>query len=46
MDPLLVAHFESGRTVVDAVRAASAHAPTMRLEVEKAVLDLLVDRDR
>ena len=45
VDPTLVAHFESGHTVVDAVRAASPHSPTMRVQVEQAVLELLARRD-
>ena len=46
VDPVLVAHFESGRSVVDAVRAASTTDPhAMRAEVEAAVGRLLTARD-
>ena len=44
VDPVLVSHFEAGRTVVDAVRDAPADDLAMRDIVEKAVLGLLTDR--
>ena len=44
VDPVLVSHFEAGRTVLDAVREAPSEGPEMRAAVEKAVLGLLTSR--
>lgn len=44
VDPVLVSHFEAGRTVVDAVRSSPSSGQEMRAAVEKAVIDLLNDR--
>ncbi len=45
VDPVLVSHFEQGRTVADAVRGARADDPAMRSVIEKAVLELLDARE-
>ena len=46
VDPVLVTHFENGRTIADAVREASDRDDrAMRLHVERAVLVLLDQRD-
>jgi DNA topoisomerase I len=45
VDPVLVSHFEKGRTVADALRGARPDDPEMRSVIEKAVLALLDTRE-
>jgi DNA topoisomerase IB len=45
VDPVLVSHFEQGRTVADALRGARPDDPEMRSVIEKAVLALLDARE-
>ncbi|WP_133830169.1 DNA topoisomerase IB [Actinomycetospora succinea] len=46
VDPVLVTHFENGRTIADAVRAgAGVDDRAMRQHIERAVLALLDQRD-
>lgn len=45
VDPVLVSHFERGRTISEALRGTSAADPAMRATIEKAVLELLDTRE-
>jgi DNA topoisomerase I len=45
VDPVLVGHFEAGRTVLDAIREADPTDLAMREQVEAAVLELVTSRD-
>lgn len=46
VDPVLVTHFEAGRTIADAVReSAGADDHALRAHLERAVLELLDDRE-
>jgi DNA topoisomerase I len=46
VDPVLVSHFEAGRTVADALReSATLDDRAMRAHIERAVLELLDRRD-
>jgi DNA topoisomerase-1 len=44
VDPVLVSHFEAGRTVREAVRGADTSDLTVRDRIEEAVLELVRDR--
>jgi DNA topoisomerase I len=46
VDPVLVTHFEAGRTIAEALRAgAGIDDQAMRAHVERAVLELLDTRE-
>ncbi|MDD7936117.1 DNA topoisomerase IB [Actinomycetospora straminea] len=44
VDPVIVTHFEQGRTIAEALRSAPGDDRAMRLHVERAVLELLDHR--